>query len=360
MATIKEIAAKTGVSPTTVSNVLHGRTDKVSAEKLKIIQAVIKSEKYAPNMGAALLAHSVSRIIGVIVYMDPRSDETIFEDPFTGTMIGILEKEIQKSGYFMMLQATNKPEAVLKLIHNWKLDGLIVFWVSPDICSVIRKNTDIPIVFIDCYFNDDGPVYHNVGLDDKHGAYEMTRYLIQSGHRTIAFLADRKVLIGSDKERLKGFMLALQDAALEKNGSAFLPLSKDKCERVCVYRSLCEKGVPFTALFFSADYYAAEALAYFQQQGMRVPEDISIAGFDDNMYAKVVNPSLTTVYQDVFRRGCAAVDMLIKLIKKQPVEKNNIHFPVRLVIRDSVCPPRYVKHITGETCETRESIFSLL
>ena len=69
---------------------------------------------------------------------------------------------------------------------------------------------------------------------------------------------------------------------------------------------------------------------------MRIPEDLSIAGFDDNIYAKVVNPSLTTVYQDVFQRGCAVVDMLIKLIKKQPVEEPNVHFPVRLILRDSV------------------------
>ena len=77
-------------------------------------------------------------------------------------------------------------------------------------------------------------------------------------------------------------------------------------------------------------------MAYFQKQGLRIPEDISIAGFDDNIYAQVVNPSLTTVYQDVFQRGCAAVDMLVKLIKKQPVEENNIRFPVRLILRDSV------------------------
>ena len=187
MATIKEIAEKTGVSPTTVSNVLHGRTAKVSEKTLKAVQAAIKSENYTPNMGASLLAHSVSRIIGVIVFMDARSGETIFQDPFAATMIGALERESQRNGYFMMLYATNDPEAVLKLVHNWKLDGLIVFWVSADICSVIRKNTDIPLVFIDCYFNDDELVYHNVGLNDYQGSYEMTWYLIKAGHTSIAF-----------------------------------------------------------------------------------------------------------------------------------------------------------------------------
>lgn len=336
MATIKEIAAKTGVSPTTVSNVLHGRTAKVSAEKLKIIQAALESEKYTPNMGAALLAHSVSRIIGVIVYMDPRSDETIFEDPFTGAMIGALERKIRESGYYMMLYAAREPQEIFRLIQNWKLDGLLLFWVPTDTCSVVRKKTDVPLVFIDCYFNDDGLLYHNIGLDDREGSYRMTRYLRNMGHTAIAFLADRKDPVGSDRERLEGFMQALSEGGIKNFEKHFVPLSKDYAERTAVYNFLCADKKPFTALFFSADYYAAEALAYFQKQGLRIPDDISIAGFDDNTYAKVVTPSLTTVYQDVFRRGCAAVDMLIKLIKKQPVEENNIHFPVRLILRDSV------------------------
>jgi len=100
-------------------------------------------------MGAALLAHSVSRIIGVIVYMDPRSNETVFEDPFTGAMIGALEKKIRESGYYMMLYAAREPQEIFKLIQNWKLDGLLLFWVPTEICSVVRKKTDVPLVFID-------------------------------------------------------------------------------------------------------------------------------------------------------------------------------------------------------------------
>ncbi len=336
MATIKEIAAKTGVSATTVSNVLHGRTAKVSAAKLKKVQSAIEAEKYTPNMGAALLAHSVSRIIGVIVYMDPRSNETVFEDPFTGAMIGALEKKIRESGYYMMLYAAREPQEIFKLIQNWKLDGLLLFWVPTEICSVVRKKTDVPLVFIDCYFADDGLVYHNIGLDDRQGTYQMTWYLRKMGHTAIAFLADRKDPVGGDRDRLEGFMQALTDSGIKNPEKHFVPLSKDCAERTAVYNFLCADKRPFTALFFSADYYAAEALAYFQKQGLRIPEDLSIAGFDDNIYAQVVNPSLTTVYQDVFRRGCAAVDMLVKLIKKQPVEENNIRFPVRLILRDSV------------------------
>ena len=336
MATIKEIAVKTGVSATTVSNVLHGRTAKVSAAKLKKVQSAIEAEKYTPNMGAALLAHSVSHIIGVIVYMDPRSDETVFEDPFTGAMIGALERKIRESGYYMMLYAAREPQEIFKLIQNWKLDGLLLFWVPTEICSVVRKKTDVPLVFIDCYFDDDGLVYHNIGLDDRQGTYQMTWYLREMGHTAIAFLADRKDPVGGDRDRLEGFMQALADSGIKNPEKHFVPLSKDCAERTAVYNFLCADEKPFTALFFSADYYAAEALAYFQKKGLRIPEDLSIAGFDDNIYAQVVNPSLTTVYQDVFRRGCAAVDMLVKLMKKQPVEENNIRFPVRLILRDSV------------------------
>lgn len=334
MATIKEIAKKAGVSPTTVSNVLHGRTSKVSAEKVALIQTVLEAENYTPNMGAILLAHQISRIIGVIVFMPPRSDESVFQDPFTATIIGALEKEIQRNGYFMMLYTTEKPERIFSLIENWKLDGLIIFWVDANMCSHIRKHTDIPIVFIDCYFHEDGQTYHNVGLNDFEGSYTMTRHLLAMGHRRIAFLADRASPIGSDRQRLLGFRQALAEEGIPEQ--AFLPLSKDTERRCRVYQELCSKTASFTALFFSADYYAVEALRFFQTHGISIPEQFSIAGFDDNKYAKIVNPPLTTIHQDTALRGTIAAELLIRLIQKKPVSENIISLPVHLVIRESV------------------------
>lgn len=115
MATIKHIAEKAGVSPTTVANVIHGKTDKVSSETRERINAILKEENYAPNQGALMLVRSRSHIVGVILFMEPRSGTSAIEDPFVSMIIGTLETEIRKAGFFMMLRATSDKDDVLRL-----------------------------------------------------------------------------------------------------------------------------------------------------------------------------------------------------------------------------------------------------
>lgn len=339
MATIKQIAQMAGVSPTTVSNVLHGNTGKVSPATLEKVRSILKQEKYAPNMGAIILAHSASRIIGVIMFMEARSDETVLEDPFTSTILGVIEEEIRSSGYFMMIHTTADIDEVLALAATWKLDGLILLWVPGEVCSAIRKSIDTPVVFIDCYFEDDGQSYHNIGLEDRRGAYEMTRYLISMGHTRVAFLASTQDFPGNDHVRFGGFRQAMEEGGLSVDAGNFLSISRDRRERREMYRRLIADPFPFTALFFSADYYAADAINYFQDNRVEVPGRISVAGFDDNIFARLVTPRLTTVNQDVAQKGRCAVSLLMRIIKEEPVQEANVRLPIRLVIRDSVASP---------------------
>ena len=334
--TIKKIAQKAGVSPTTVSNVLHGRTAKVSEETRERIQELLRREQYAPNMGAMILASSNSRIVGVIIFQQPRRDETVLEDPFAATILGSMEHEISRSGYFMMLRTTSDKDEVVRLARTWKLDGLVLLWVPGEVCRVIVQDVDTPTVFIDCYFNDDGQGYHNIGLEDKKGGYEMARYLLSMGHRDILFLANDRLQPGVDMARFEGCREACLEEGLDLGYDRFVAVSKDSGKREELYQGLAAQPLPYTALFFSADYYAAEALAFFQDRGLRVPDRISIAGFDDNHLSRITSPRLTTVRQDVYRKGQDAIDMLMALIRGEAVEEADVRLPVRLVVRDSV------------------------
>ena len=121
MATIKEISRKAGVSATTVANVIHGRTNKVSAATLHKVQAIIDSEKYAPNMGAMMLLHNNSRIIGVIMFTEPRHNETVLEDPFSSAILGAMERDIRVAGYYMMLYVSSDEDEVVRLSKSWKM-----------------------------------------------------------------------------------------------------------------------------------------------------------------------------------------------------------------------------------------------
>jgi len=336
MSTIKIIAKKAGVSPTTVANVLHGNDRKVSPATRERVQAIIREEKYAPNMGAIILAHSNSRIVGVIMFMEPRRNETVLEDPFSSAILGAMEREIRDNGYFVMLHTTSDKDEVLRLSKAWKLDGLVLVWVPGDICRIISNNIDTPLVYIDCYFTDRKHIYHNIGLQDQRGGYEIARYLLSMGHRNIAFLANNPLFSGGDPARFHGCQEAFREQGLSLTMDHYIPLLKDRHERETLYDRLVDDGPPYTALVFSADYYAAEAILFLQEKGIEVPGQISVTGFDDNIFSRLIRPRLTTIHQDSGEKGRRAILMLMKLIRKEAVDEANVQLPVHLEIRDSV------------------------
>jgi len=336
MATIKNIARLAGVSPTTVSNVLHGKVDKVSPAVRDRVRAIIDEENYTPNQGAVMLVRSRSRIVGVILFMEPRSGSTAIEDPFVATIIGTLESEIRRAGFFMMLRATSDKDEVLRLAATWKLAGLVMLCVPSEVSSAIVRRIASPIVFVDCYFPDDGQAYHSIRLDDIGGGFEMTRYILSLGHSRVAFMANAADFPSVDSARYEGYRQAFTEAGLEEPAGGLVVVPKDQGERLALYHRLGTEPFAFSALFFSADYYAVEAIDYLSGLGVDIPGRLSVAGFDDNWFSRLSRPRLTTVHQDVVDKGKAAAEMLMRLIHKEPVPSSEVRLPVRLEIRDSV------------------------
>lgn len=336
MPTIKYIAKKAGVSPTTVTNVIHKNYARVSETTRIKVEKYLEKYNYTPNMGAMILAQNDSRIIGVIMFIEPRWNETVLEDPFSSAILGAIEEELRNLGYFFMLHTTTNKEEVVRLAKTWKLAGLILVWVPKNISPIILDSVDTPLVFIDSHFNNDGRKYHNVGLKDEKGGYLISRYLISNGHKNAVFLGNDTHFAGTDLHRFQGCLNAFSEEKENYHLVNKLLLSKEKNERYKTYSMLTKKDMPYTALIFSSDYYAAEAVSYLQDCGIKVPEDISITGFDDNIFSRLIHPHLTTIHQDPGDKGRLAVSMLIKLIKKEEIEKPSIKLDVNLVIRDSV------------------------
>lgn len=336
MPTIKEIAQMIGVSPTTVSNVIQGNTKKVSPETLEKVRAMLKQEKYTPNMGAMILAQNNSRIVGIILFTEPRKNETLFEDPFNSAILGSLEQEIRANGYFTMLAATNNEEDVLRLASTWKLAGLVLLWTPEEISEKIVEQVTTPIVFVDCYFSRPKYNYYKVGLDDRRGGYEVCRYLLSMNHTNIALFTNDEQTDGSDMARFLGCRDAFSERDLIFPIDRFIPLSKDLKERETEYLKAVNGSFKFTACMFCSDYYAAEATLFYQDVGIAIPDQVSITGFDDNAFSRLVRPRITTVHQDVFKKGQIAIQTLIKLIKQEPVSEKEVRLPVALKIRDSV------------------------
>lgn len=337
MVSIKDIANLAGVSPTTVSNVLHGRTEKMSADTLQKVRKVIKEQNYVSNMGGRLLANYGSKIIGVIMTYGRRNEVSVVQSPFYSEVLGDLENEIRKKGYYMMFYTSGDVEESIQMALSWNVEGLIVLGCLPYDCKKLRDRLDKPIVFIDSYFEDDSDSYDNVGLHDFEGGYLMTSHLIQMGHRKIAFLADAEYPVGVDYERMMGYQKALKENALEVSNNDYIQLSYKQGERVQQMREFSKKRIrDYSALFFASDFYAIDAVNIFFEEGLKVPDDISVAGFDDNIFAIECRPKLTTVKQNISDKAFYAVDKIMKIIKGKNEGSHNIRLPVKLIVRESV------------------------
>lgn len=335
MITIKDMAFKADVSPTTISNVLNGRTEKLSAITLERVRKIIEESNYVSNMGARLLANNGSRILGVIITYARRFEKNAVQDPFYSEIVGALEQEIRQSGYYMMLYTSGEIDESLNLAKAWNIEGLIVLGASANDCNKFKSNTDIPIVFIDSYVEDNEYQYANVGLEDREGAYQMTKFLLEKGHKKIAFLADEIEPVGVDKERLEGYKQALnEEGIIDYN---YVSLDYRIEERHDFFKRFAEIYLSnYTALFFASDFYAVDAIGFFQSINIKIPDDISIVGFDDNVFAQICHPLLTTVHQNVSNKAKNAISLLVKVINNKNVEEYIIHLPIKLAIRNSV------------------------
>ena len=334
MVTIKEMADILGVSTTTINNVIHGKTNQVSKATIDKVEEVIQKYEYVPNMTARNLAQNKSKIIGIAMMAKKDKHENTLKDPYVSEIIGAIERSVRSSEYFMMIYISDDIEEIVNHISTWNVDGLILFGMLGDDCLTIKKKFKKPMVYIDCYFYKDIIEYVNVGLEDSKGTYDVTKHLIEYGHKKIAFVADN--CRGVDGERFEGYKNALDEAGITYTEHDFYLLAQEESELSLCLEELYHYSMSYTALVCASDYYAVRIMNYLKDHGRNIPEDLSIVGFDDNIYAKTVRPGLTTVRQDVEKKGDVAVKTLLAIMDGKPIVQSKIILPTRLVIRDTV------------------------
>jgi len=337
MITIKEIASRLGLSTTTVSNVIHGKTREVSAETIERVQKFLEEVEYVPNINARNLAQGQSKIIGVVLKsLDFRlwHSSNILSDPFVADMIGGIEKAVRDAGYYMMLYISDDIAEIIQHISIWNVDGLILFSMMDDDGNRVAAKYHKPIVCIDTYSSANNDDFVNVGLDDAKGAYDAVMYLIGSGHRKIGFVTDNRV--GVDEQRFWGYRRALAESGIEYSDKDFFLMKPSKELVNDNIMKLCSKAKDYSALFCCSDIYAAIMMAALKERGFRIPEDISIVGFDDNLYSRICTPRLTTVHQDADEKGRVAVETLVGMIMGREPASKKIVLKTHLVTRNSV------------------------
>ena len=358
--TLKEIAREAGVSAMTVSNVVNHNDAKVSEETRKRVQAVIDKYGYVPNMSARSLSAQNSRIIALmlpiqieeeklqeIAQVDPAAAESIkntLADYYSSVMVGYLESKLKPMGYYTMLRSFYRAEEVLELQRNWKVDGCILLMpkISDAENRMILTQSQCPVVLIDRYYPD-LPML-SVGSDDYHGGYLAAQECIRFGHRKIAFVstgAPEAVHCSTIiQNRYDGYLAALREASIPAEEELLLGFHSSLSGRRSCGRYILslEKEKRPTALVMASDALAIGAVAALKEGGLRVPEDISVIGYDDLPMSALIDPPLTTISQDLDAKASAAAALLKMKIDNPEMAGRQTLLDVKLARRSTVGP----------------------
>lgn len=327
--TIKDIAALAGVSKTTVSKVINNKDDSISkATKDKILK-IMKEQNYVPNKLAQGLVTKRTKTIGLLI---PDIRNPFFTDISRGA-----EDFARKKGYNIIFCNTDedyeKEAQCVSMLCEKMVDGIIFAPSSNTLYEEDRySNLQIPIVLVDKNI-DIQNAKGVVKVDNKNGTYEATKHLIKNGHKEILYLSGP---LKNDiaKERLNGYI-----RALEKNNRLFnrenVIEGKYKYEWSYEYiKSLDE--INFSAICCANDLIAIGAIQALRERNLKVPQDISVVGFDDIETAKLTDPSLTTVRQPSYEMGQKASEILINSLNDDSNDMVGvITFKPQLIVRNS-------------------------
>lgn len=341
MVRIKDIAERAGVSTTTVSNVIHNNTKKVSPENIEKINKLIKEMGYVERMGFNVLRNEHSRLIAVVVNSHKTYEESLLADPFYGQIIGFIESKLREHGYYMMFYSSSDIDEIFHMIMTWDVDGVITVTFSATNCQKLKNYVNKPIVSIDAHQMPSVPIsFTNIGIDNHQGGYIMGKHLLSLGYENILVCAYKDY--GNDHIRLEGVRDAWRESTSPKKHRLQLDVIGDNWSfRKKYYKNLADHvhGMKHkTAAFFLSDFFAMEAISFLTDEGIKIPSDIGICGFDGLISGeRWCSPNLTTIRQDIPKKAILAVNELVELLNNpDEYEVKKITIPLELISRDSV------------------------
>lgn len=329
--TIFDVAREAGVSYSTVSRVINNKG--VSADKSERVLRAMAELGYVANAQARSLAGGKSNIIGLLVHS--------LTVEYFGEIARGVDEALAASHFDLMLYTTHRRKGresayVTRLTRNL-VDGLVlVLPRNAEAYLETLRHRRFPHVLIDHQgLSFDVP---SIGATNWQGGYDGTRYLIELGHRRVGFITGDMAL-GCAQDRLSGYQQALRDAglpadpALVREGD-FLQPQAFRCTN-----DLLDLAQPPTAIFASNDVSAFGVMEAVRNRGLRIPDDVSVVGFDDIPQGTQVHPSLTTVRQPLAEMGRAAVELLFTYIDEPDASIKRIELPTELIVRQSSQSP---------------------
>lgn len=340
-ATVSDIARRAGVSAATVSRVLNDVDYPVRAELRERVLEAAAQLKYKPNIFSQMLKGGGTRAIGVVV--------PSITNLFYAQLLGTVEEECLKRGYTPIIcSSQNRPELEkrhLEDLERRQVEGVLISGVhlNDELLDILDNSVPTYVLFDQTSSSYTGDC---VGFDFLAGGYMATQYLLDCGHRDIAFISgpiDRP----SRNQYFEGYRRALKDAGVRQNNRRVIlhTTSEDRSDGSAesefrigweLAENLMQSDYLPDAVVAINDMIAIGALKYFESEGIQVPRDISIIGFDDIAISAMVSPALTTIAQPVTQTGHLASQILLDRLEGKPVENGRVILTPKLVERQSV------------------------
>jgi LacI family transcriptional regulator len=327
--TLRDIAAATGFTMNTVSRALKGKSD-ISERTRRLIQHEARRMGYIPNALAASLRSGKTKTISVII--------PDISDPLFAILVRDIEAKLKQKDFDLFIQNTDEDDelerrAVMAAIGK-KIDGIIICPCQKSIRNIrMMGNNGMPFVLLCRRFARGN--FNYVVADDVKGGFLATQHLIRRGHSDILFL-NGPGYISSARERLAGYR-----QALEKNGIDYrsalvreVKIKEGECTRTL--QALLKRRVRFTSIFCFSDLMAWESISFLQSEGLRIPEDVAIVGFDDIQSRLSYPYPLTSVGYGKKKIADTTVDTLMEIIEN-PSRPNHVRLAVdvEMVVRKS-------------------------
>lgn len=339
--TLRDVALRANVSHQTVSRVINGDRRVHAATRERVVNA-LRELNYVPNAVARSLTSARTHTLGVVTV-------NVSDYAFGQTVAGA-EAEARRRGFYLLVgsveDASNEAEeeAYLQILLQRQVEGLILDWptlAEHGGAGLSLAAARVPVVLVAA--TTTLPGIRSVDIDNRRAGYEATAYLIAQGHRAIATITG-PLDWGTAKNRLDGHCDALREANLDID-PALIQSSPDwePASGRTAARRLLETGAGFTAIFVQSDLLAAGVIAELRRRNLRVPEDVSIIGFDDIPIASFLDPPLTTMRQPIRELGALAASIVIDTINQSGPDTSggSSHrlLPAELIVRGSVVPP---------------------
>ncbi|EKF9394632.1 HTH-type transcriptional repressor PurR [Vibrio cholerae] len=330
MATIKDVARLAGVSTTTVSHVINKTRFVAETTQEKVMKAV-KQLNYAPSAVARSLKCNTTRTIGMLV---TQSTNLFFSEVIDG-----VESYCYRQGYTLILCNTGgiyeKQRDYIRMLAEKRVDGILVMCsdLTQELQDMLDAHKDIPKVVMDW-----GPETSHADKiidNSEEGGYLATKYLTDRGHTEIACLSGHFVKAAC-QERIQGFRRAMAEAKLTVNEDWILEGNFECDTAVLAADKIIAMDKRPTAVFCFNDTMALGLMSRLQQKGIRIPEDMSVIGYDNIELAEYFSPPLTTVHQPKRRVGKNAFEILLERIKDKEHERRIFEMHPEIVERDTV------------------------